>query len=85
MHEDFERYKTELDRVRLTAESKKALAESLFDDESSMVRLDMSEYMEKYSVSRLIGGGGADRRRSGGGVPAGDWGRSGGGGFAYSA
>ena len=29
MHEDFERYKTELDRVRLTAESKKALAESL--------------------------------------------------------
>ena len=33
----------------------KALAESLFDDESSMVRLDMSEYMEKYSVSRLIG------------------------------
>ena len=33
----------------------KALAESLFDDENSMVRLDMSEYMEKYSVSRLIG------------------------------
>ena len=33
----------------------KALAASLFDDESSMVRLDMSEYMEKYSVSRLIG------------------------------
>ncbi len=33
----------------------KALAESLFDDESNMVRLDMSEYMEKYSVSRLIG------------------------------
>ena len=33
----------------------KALAESLFDDESSMVRIDMSEYMEKYSVSRLIG------------------------------
>ncbi len=33
----------------------KALAESLFDDESSMVRLDMSEYMEKHSVSRLIG------------------------------
>ena len=33
----------------------KALAESLFDDEGSMVRLDMSEYMEKYSVSRLIG------------------------------
>ena len=33
----------------------KALAESLFDDENNMVRLDMSEYMEKYSVSRLIG------------------------------
>jgi len=33
----------------------KALAESLFDDESNLVRLDMSEYMEKYSVSRLIG------------------------------
>ena len=33
----------------------KALASSLFDDESKMVRLDMSEYMEKYSVSRLIG------------------------------
>ncbi len=33
----------------------KALANSLFDDESNMVRLDMSEYMEKYSVSRLIG------------------------------
>lgn len=33
----------------------KALAESLFDDEGNMVRLDMSEYMEKYSVSRLIG------------------------------
>ena len=33
----------------------KALASSLFDDESNMVRLDMSEYMEKYSVSRLIG------------------------------
>ena len=33
----------------------KALAESLFDDESNMARLDMSEYMEKYSVSRLIG------------------------------
>ena len=33
----------------------KALAESLFDDEGSMVRIDMSEYMEKYSVSRLIG------------------------------
>ena len=33
----------------------KALAESLFDDAGNMVRLDMSEYMEKYSVSRLIG------------------------------
>ena len=33
----------------------KTLAESLFDDESNIVRLDMSEYMEKYSVSRLIG------------------------------
>ncbi len=33
----------------------KALAESLFDDEGNMVRIDMSEYMEKYSVSRLIG------------------------------
>ena len=33
----------------------KTLAASLFDDESNMVRLDMSEYMEKYSVSRLIG------------------------------
>ncbi len=33
----------------------KALAESLFDDESNMIRIDMSEYMEKYSVSRLIG------------------------------
>ncbi len=33
----------------------KALAESLFDDESNIVRIDMSEYMEKYSVSRLIG------------------------------
>ena len=33
----------------------KALAESLFDDEQNMVRIDMSEYMEKHSVSRLIG------------------------------
>jgi ATP-dependent Clp protease ATP-binding subunit ClpB len=33
----------------------KALAQALFDDESSMVRIDMSEYMEKFSVSRLIG------------------------------
>ena len=33
----------------------KALAEALFDDEHNIVRIDMSEYMEKYSVSRLIG------------------------------
>ena len=33
----------------------KALAEALFDDESNMIRIDMSEYMEKFSVSRLIG------------------------------
>ena len=33
----------------------KALAEALFDDENNIVRLDMSEYMEKFSVSRLIG------------------------------
>ena len=33
----------------------KTLAQSLFDDENNMVRIDMSEYMEKYSVSRLIG------------------------------
>ena len=36
-------------------ELSKALAEALFDDERSMVRIDMSEYMEQYSVSRLIG------------------------------
>lgn len=36
-------------------EMAKALAEYLFDDESAIVRIDMSEYMEKYSVSRLIG------------------------------
>lgn len=36
-------------------ETAKALAEFLFDDEQAMVRLDMSEYMEKHSVSRLIG------------------------------
>jgi len=35
-------------------ELSKALAEFLFDDETAMVRLDMSEYMEKHSVSRLI-------------------------------
>ncbi len=33
----------------------RALAEALFDDEDAMVRIDMSEYMEKFSVSRLIG------------------------------
>ena len=37
------------------AELAKTLAEKLFDDENNMVRIDMSEYMEKYSVSRLIG------------------------------
>ena len=36
-------------------ETARALAEFLFDDETSMVRLDMSEYMEKHSVSRMIG------------------------------
>ncbi|MGZ4787703.1 MAG: ATP-dependent chaperone ClpB [Terriglobales bacterium] len=36
-------------------ETARALAEFLFDDEHNMVRIDMSEYMEKYSVSRLIG------------------------------
>ena len=36
-------------------ELSKALAEFLFDDEQSMVRIDMSEYMEKHSVARLIG------------------------------
>lgn len=33
----------------------KALAECLFDDERALVRIDMSEYMEKFSVQRLIG------------------------------
>jgi ATP-dependent Clp protease ATP-binding subunit ClpB len=33
----------------------KALAEALFDNENNIIRIDMSEYMEKYSVSRLIG------------------------------
>jgi ATP-dependent Clp protease ATP-binding subunit ClpB len=33
----------------------KALADFLFDDETAMVRMDMSEYMEKHSVARLIG------------------------------
>ena len=40
---------------RSKTELAKALAQSLFDDENNMVRIDMSEYMEKYSVSRLIG------------------------------
>ena len=33
----------------------KTLAETLFDDEKNLIRIDMSEYMEKFSVSRLIG------------------------------
>jgi len=33
----------------------KALAEFMFDDEKSLIRVDMSEYMEKHSVSKLIG------------------------------
>ncbi len=33
----------------------RTLAESLFDDEEAMIRIDMSEYMEKHSVSRMIG------------------------------
>ena len=36
-------------------ELSKALAEALFDDERSMIRIDMSEYMEKHSIARLIG------------------------------
>ena len=36
-------------------ETAKALTEALFDDERNMVRIDMSEYMEKHSVSRLVG------------------------------
>ncbi len=36
-------------------ETARALAEFLFDDENAMVRLDMSEYMEKHTVARLIG------------------------------
>ena len=75
MHEDFERYKTGLDRVRLTAESKKALTESL--------RRRRTADRPEIRTRRLRLGAGC--RRSGGGVPAGDWGRSGGGGFAYPA
>ena len=41
--------------THLKTELAKALAENMFDDESNIVRIDMSEYMEKYSVSRLIG------------------------------
>src|SRR3989337_1462132 len=37
-------------------ETARALAEFLFDDEHAMVRVDMSEYMEKHSVARLVGG-----------------------------
>ena len=33
----------------------KALAQALFDDEENLVRIDMSEYMEKHAVSRLVG------------------------------
>jgi ATP-dependent Clp protease ATP-binding subunit ClpB len=36
-------------------ETARALAEFLFDDEQAMVRIDMSEYMEKHAVARLIG------------------------------
>ena len=45
--------KTEMDSM--PTELAKSLAAALFDDENNMVRIDMSEYMEKYSVSRLIG------------------------------
>jgi len=41
--------------VSVKTELTKALAEFLFDDETAMVRIDMSEYMEKHSVARLIG------------------------------
>ena len=40
----------------------KALAEFLFDDERNMVRIDMSEFMERHSVARLIGGAAGLRR-----------------------
>ena len=42
-------------RVSAKTELAKALAQALFDDEKNMVRIDMTEYMEKFSVSRLIG------------------------------
>ncbi|HXI19953.1 MAG TPA: AAA family ATPase [Gemmatimonadales bacterium] len=60
-------------------ETARALAEFLFDDERAMVRLDMSEYMEKHSVARMIGAppgyvgfeeGGSSPRRYGGGPTA---------------
>ena len=44
-----------LDPTGLETELAKALAENLFDSEQHMVRIDMSEYMEKESVSRLVG------------------------------
>jgi len=46
-------------------ETARALAEFLFDDENAMVRIDMSEYMEKFSVQRLIGGAARLRRLRG--------------------
>jgi len=42
-------------RRRGKTETARALAEFLFDDEQSMIRIDMSEYMEKHAVARLIG------------------------------
>jgi hypothetical protein len=41
--------------TRAIEEYRKALAEFLFGDETALIRVDMSEYMEKFSVSRLIG------------------------------
>jgi ATP-dependent Clp protease ATP-binding subunit ClpB len=57
----------------------KALAEYLFDDDSAMVRIDMSEFMEKHAVARLIGAppGGAAAALSGGAVRRGRKGASG--------
>ena len=61
----------------------KALAEALFDDENNIVRIDMSEYMEKFSVSRLIGappgyvgyeeGGQLTRQFAGNPIPLSSW------------
>ena len=42
-------------KTHLTAELSKALAEAVFGSEQAMIRVDMSEYMEKHSVSKLIG------------------------------